>query len=826
MSHAEPNTDRHQHRHAASAWSLGVTAALILASSAPSTRAADGALSSIAEREVLRREALVRQSGARLDEADAALTAQNSGEAAQMYFEVYQSLPNAAMAERWRDRARAGFAAASCHWAQTLMAEARYAEADQALAAVLAANVDPTNEEAKKLRKRFADADRYPPALTPQHVENVKRVTDLLVFASSALELGDFAKARKTYEDVLRIDATNVAARRGIERVEQNIIRYQAAARDHTRAAMINGVDKLWEEPVPPSVGDLAALFGAALDSRGNARGSREEIIEKLRTTIIPKVDFNGSTLGEVFEYLRVRSRDLDPKGRGVDFVVNIPADQQDKPVTLSLQEVPLEEVLRYVTDMTGSAFRVEDRAVTIVSLTEKTSQVLTKSYRVPPNFIQTQAFGDQGAAGAAAPADPFAAQQPAAGGALAIKRMGAKEFLESRGVVFKEGSMASYTAASNLLIVRNTPDNIAIVDMLVEQAGQSSPKQVVISVKMVEVNNKSFQELGVDWGLGEANLPGSEKVFFTGGTPNSALNGNIGPNSITDGVRGSGAILGIPSIDSLLVNNNVPAVNSTSPTALQLFGVFTDPQFTTALKAISQTKGTDLLSRPSVVTRSGQKAIVNISREFPYPTEFDPPEIPQNFSPTITTAFSAAGTSSSAGNFTVPVTPTTPTTFEYKDVGTVMEVEPVISEDGRSVEVNISASDTIFEGFIDYGTDFTNFSNSSSFDPVSFSFNDTQTTFAVDNPILQPVFRHNKVVTAVTIWDGATIVLGGLIGEKTTDINDKVPILGDIPFLGRLWQTKMKQVEKKNVIFFVTVKVIDPSGQAINQTAGQAAAR
>ena len=66
-------------------------------------------------------------------------------------------------------------------------------------------------------------------------------------------------------------------------------------------------------------------------------------------------------------------------------------------------------------------------------------------------------------------------------------------------------------------------------------------------------------------------------------------------------------------------------------------------------------------------------------------------------------------------------------------------------------------------------------------------------------------------------VWDGNTVVIGGLMSEKITDIQDKVPILGDIPLVGRLWQSKVKQTTKKCVLMFVTVKVIDPGGQRIN---------
>jgi general secretion pathway protein D len=140
-------------------------------------------------------------------------------------------------------------------------------------------------------------------------------------------------------------------------------------------------------------------------------------------------------------------------------------------------------------------------------------------------------------------------------------------------------------------------------------------------------------------------------------------------------------------------------------------------------------------------------------------------------------------------------------------------------------VDLTISPSNTEFEGFIDYGSDITNRSEIDVGFDLDFGFIKSNTSFVVDNPIPQPVFRKSGINTSVTVWDGNTVVLGGLMSEKITDIQDKVPVIGDIPLVGRLWQSKVKQTTKKCVLMFVTVKVIDPGGQRINLPAADPAA-
>ena len=81
-------------------------------------------------------------------------------------------------------------------------------------------------------------------------------------------------------------------------------------------------------------------------------------------------------------------------------------------------------------------------------------------------------------------------------------------------------------------------------------------------------------------------------------------------------------------------------------------------------------------------------------------------------------------------------------------------------------------------------------------------------------NTINQPVFSVREVKTAVTVFDGSTVALGGLIREDVQKVQDKVPILGDIPYAGRLFRSDADQKIKKNLIIFVTPRILTADGQ------------
>ena len=83
--------------------------------------------------------------------------------------------------------------------------------------------------------------------------------------------------------------------------------------------------------------------------------------------------------------------------------------------------------------------------------------------------------------------------------------------------------------------------------------------------------------------------------------------------------------------------------------------------------------------------------------------------------------------------------------------------------------------------------------------------------------PTVLPKFTVRQVASAVNVWDGQTVVLGGLLGEVVTTIKDKVPMLGDLPLAGRLFRSESKTTYKKNLLIFVTPTLIDPAGNRLH---------
>lgn len=780
-----------------------------------------GSVPGIAEREISRRMARIEDARKAMEKGDE-LYAKGDREGALSQYraakEIFDVLPNAPFIQDWRDLANLKFADCAAQVARDKAAIGDYVSArkliDEALLAV------PGHKAAKLFAAHLDDPDRWPQALTPEHVENVSKVTKGLVLGASSVEIGKYDDALAQYEDVLRIDPYNTAARRGMELAERKRAEYFDAARDHQRSRMLNMVNEAWEHK--------PAIKGLLIENTGGGgKAPTVYLSQKMQNIIFPQVQFAGASIDEAVEFLRVKSRDLDVTEtdlarKGVNIILKAGDNPSTASISLDLKDVPMIEALRYVTELAGMKFKVEPFAVLIVPVSETTQEQFTRIYKVPPDF-ETMGGSSAAPAAPAAAADPFAGGGAAAPASGLTVRQSALDILKSQGIPFPEGATAVFNKVTSQLIVKNTQPNLDLVESFVDSIIGQVTKQVYITSKFVEVTQKNTDELGFDWLLGgtggDVNVGGGTtgnsgvRATYSGSLADMVTGGAVSP--VTNGLRSGGRAIRGDSIDSLFTSSDSTA-DTVAPGVLSVAGIFTNPQFGMVLRALSQRKGVDLMSAPSVTTKGGQQATVEVVREFIYPTEFDPPQIPTNVG---ATTGGAAGGGASA----IPVTPTTPTAFEMRPVGVRMEVDPVIGENG-SIDLNLLPEVTEFDGFVNYGSPI--YSVQPITNPIYDIFGfligyqtvGSQRIELTPNIINQPIFSTRKVKTSVTVWDGQTVALGGLIREDVQDVEDKLPVLGDLPFVGRLFRSEVEDHFKRNLMIFVTATLIDPAGQRISR--------
>ncbi|RYD61172.1 MAG: type II and III secretion system protein, partial [Verrucomicrobiaceae bacterium] len=404
-----------------------------------------------------------------------------------------------------------------------------------------------------------------------------------------------------------------------------------------------------------------------------------------------------------------------------------------------------------------------------------------------------------------AASADPFA-EAPKSGGLLPT-RLGAQEALVKQGVTFPEGASATYIAAANTLRVINTPANQDYISQVIETITKTEPVIVSVKVTMIKVEKSHLEELGFDWildsyGFGGASwIPGAAKLNASGGTVGNGDNlddiilptGDTIRNPITSGNRSGDSAISNNGIDDLLKTQAGRQSGARAPGVFGLRGTLNDASIQMLMRGLDQKKNVDMMAKPAIMTRSGQSSSIAIVREFIYATEYEPPELPNS-------------TGNTVGGQTTPVTPATPTAFDTRDVGITLEVLPVVDENKQYINVTLNPVFSDFDGYVNYGSPINT--------TVTGVLGDRETVAITDNAILMPIFSKQTLSSSIDVADGATVVVGGLLQDSVQTVEDKTPILGSIPIVGRLFQSKARKPTSTAIMFLVNVELMDPTGR------------
>jgi general secretion pathway protein D len=611
-------------------------------------------------------------------------------------------------------------------------------------------------------------------AVTPAFVDKVNEIQQLFAEAEQFRRTGQWDEAQARLKRILGIDPYNIAASKQLEKITAEKIQYDETARLEMRDEGLRQVEEKWYEPIiNRNAGDIAQEGQETI-----TRTTNFGLDQKLKNIYL-SLDFNNATIEEATNFLSVESNRLDPDHKGVNFVIQPEASTTAKPVSITLNNVPLGEALRYVCQLANVKYKVQDYAISIVPFSQSTDDLVSRTFIVQPNFVAPpSAVGTINSAAASALGERPVAAVPDANANPADDSGGdiVQQALIAKGLKFPPGASAVYTPVTGQLTVVNTADQMELLEELVN-AGQAPTLMVRIATKFVEINQVDLNDLTVNSAFNLFSGAGASTHLLTPSF-NTALPGSFGftPDSVDN-----------------LINPQALITNTLG------FRTFIDnTQLNVVLTALSQKKSFDLMTEPAVLTKSGEQGILEAVRVFPYPISFDPPElVTQTTTGTVVTT---------TLQFTPPtVIATTPTDFKRRNVGVRLVVKPQVTADNKTIDLSLFPEVTDFEGFINYGS------------TISVANPNGSTSLLSNNEINQPVFNTRRINTKVLIHDGSTVVLGGLIRDDVQNINDKVPVLGDLPLIGRLFQSKAIENTKRNLIIFVTANIYRNDGELLN---------
>jgi len=323
-----------------------------------------------------------------------------------------------------------------------------------------------------------------------------------------------------------------------------------------------------------------------------------------------------------------------------------------------------------------------------------------------------------------------------------------------------------------NALIISERPSKLSRILPVLKNLDKATD-QVMIESKFVEVTNRDVKNIGVNWSslnnyqLGAGNLKRdrsyTEDKLSSDGTIRTSTN-EIGDNLTSDTNLQTNVGTGTQSTTSADTNiaERVGELTKTTGMNTVTTAVFSASDFNVILSALKTNNESKLVSNPTVVTLNNTEATISIGEEYPIPSYTY---------------------NSERGSFEV-------SGFEYKNIGILLKVTPQINS----------------QGFIRLHLE------------PEVSSQSGETSFGGASGAKIPIVATRKAKTQVTLKDGFTMGIGGLVEQTNIKGETKVPVLGSIPGLGHLFRSKSNNDTARNLLIFITAKTVSPDGAPIGE--------
>lgn len=616
---------------------------------------------------------------------------------------------------------------------------------------------------------------------------------------------GKYSDSEKTFEFILQQDPYNRKAMEYLQRIATRVSVISEVEQQSARAQALAEIGQSWKESSKVYSIETEEDKKPIISSDDIAI---QELLESMQSIRIEKCEFINEEISVVLSFLAFKTR--EGSGKSVNFV---PYGMSDliggqSLINIELTDPSIFEALTFITEMNNWKFEVRSNAVIVMPIDYVAAEDLkVVTYPILPEVGAELEMSSSDSS----PDDLFGdfSSNDNAGGPIDVQNHFAI-------VDWPEGSRILYHPSHSRLQVKNTAKNIKTLELILndmrEDAIQKRTRQVQIETKFVEYNEGALEELGYDWTLYDSGsiadfeLADSGNYYTRGGTYNSSpvVTGPGGEQLYnTDGSAGVFGAQVIPStagpggqqgqslFGTALRSNSQGLQQAASGSLLSLMGGtpaalvlenYNDIPLDLAITAMEQEGTADVLNAPKVTTKSGNEAVIKVVETHRYPLDYDV----------------------ETGQRTAPVVK--PQDWEDKDLGVVLKVEPTVDVENETIELELNPEITKFVGYDEYIVGVNSYETGGN----------NASTFVGDGRTLVakvPYFKTRSISTQVTISDGSTVVMGGLVDEQTDTFRDQVPLLGDIPYFGRFFRSEGSRNFKRNLLITVKATQVDDRG-------------
>ncbi|MBU0571951.1 MAG: secretin and TonB N-terminal domain-containing protein [Candidatus Omnitrophica bacterium] len=351
-------------------------------------------------------------------------------------------------------------------------------------------------------------------------------------------------------------------------------------------------------------------------------------------------------------------------------------------------------------------------------------------------------------------------------------------------------GESATFISSVNAIVVTAIPAKINEIKKML-QVVDKKPAQVLLEAKVIEISLTDAEKLGIDWNaiisasgairpttLPFTNegilkfLPGNQRDYFpitTSETPTSIADPITGVITTNTVVTQRASTMPFASTEGGIKTLAEPILGT-----LFSYGTLDFSQFTAVLNMIDQRKDVNILSTPRITTLNNQKATIKVVKKIMLQKTAEALQTAE----AITVEFESDS--------------------EAREIGVSLTVIPHVNDSGDIV-VNLIPR-------------------------VSSNLEFTQLAVSTtDENTVAMSYETREANTQVRIRSNETIFIGGLVKDKVTNVVNKFPVLGDIfdgiPFLEKMFKYEGEQIDKTEIVFFVTVHLIEDGMDSIQKS-------
>ena len=562
-----------------------------------------------------------------------------------------------------------------------------------------------------------------------------------LAQAEMHFEQGDYSRAMKECIDLGRIDPNMHGLAALQDKISQAIWEERAKTAEIRKASLARKmkVDMDMRKHLPDTYGTRRGIQGESAPIR-SAATPMDRALQMPVTVHLDGVNLNEFILAV-----------------GADENINIISDNLDdeRTMTLHAEDVPLKEILDYVARNLGVTFSVGNNMIWASQAAETATSLPmeTRMYRLRKGLSSEEVLSGPDS-------------------------LGIIEAI-TRFVPEVEGSDVFFSNKAHVLIVKNTRENLAKVEDIIE-ALDISPPQVLIEARFISTSVTDLRELGIDWVLNSAVGVTSEKVVRNG----SVLSAD--KTAIAEGA----------SIGFTAFPNEATGLNLTYQ------GLLTDPMFEAVLHALETSGESRTLSVPKVTTVNNRPASIRVGEDFRYYEQYE------------TDLERIDG-----GDDTDVVRPVTYPTGspELEELGIELQVTPSVGADLASVSLSLIPEISDFVRWEYWETRASSRNRNSNDDIIDVDDDEGDDDDSLDDDtvvIKLPIFRRSRIETEIVVQSGETIVMGGLITSTEDKSEERIPVLSSIPLLGVLFRHDTTDVIEQNLLIFVTATILSERGE------------